>query len=159
MKTFLTSASTVSWSKGESLSASRCRPSAATGFSTCVDDPERYRAERWRSNREDGRPTCPRCVEFRPYDYPGMLLVVRGGLGIPQIVRVTADEEWIGVLGIGKDRIVNAESKQVLHVCQEGDVFEDVGVVVENGKLVKYTAASEAQIEKLGPPASREEMN
>lgn len=87
-----------------------------------------------------------------------MLLVVRGGLGIPQIVRVTADEEWIGVLGIGKDRIVNAESKQVLHVCQEGDVFEDVGVVVENGKLVKYTAASEAQIEKLGPPASREEI-
>jgi hypothetical protein len=111
-------------------------------FSACEDDPD-HNANLWRWNRMDDRPTCPRCVELAPYAYPGMLLVVRGPLGLPQIVRVTGDEEWIAVVGLGgsSGRVVNSESKTVLHVCQNGDIFEDLGMVVKGGELVPVRRA------------------
>jgi len=104
-------------------------------FSACEDDPERYRPERWAFNRADGWPNCPRCVEISPTEYPGMLLVVRGALGIPQIVRVTDEATWEGMFGFTRGRDVNPSGKQVLHVCSEGDVFEDIGLVVKDGGL------------------------
>lgn len=118
------------WFKGREI-----KTQCGYWFSSCEDEPN-YRPELWRWNRGDDRPTCPRCVEKNPYGYPGMFIVILGGLGIPQIVRVTTEDTWEGVLGFAKGRIVNAEGKQIVHVCQEGDIFEDIGLVVRDGELV-----------------------
>lgn len=118
------------WFKGHEI-----KTQCGYWFSSCEDDPN-YCPKLWRWNREDDRPTCPKCVEKNPYDYPSMLLVILGGLGIPQIVRITGEDTWEGVWGFVKGRIVNAEGKQIVHVCQEGDIFEDIGMVVRDGDLV-----------------------
>lgn len=66
---------------------------------------------------------------------PGQILVVVGGLGIPSIVRVEADGSWTCIAGIFKGRPI-LTNKPVRHVCQDGDIFEDLGVVVRAGRLV-----------------------
>jgi len=66
---------------------------------------------------------------------PGQLLVVVGALGIPSIVRVESDGSWWCVAGPFRGRSVGT-SKTVAHVCEDGDVFEDLGVVVRGGELV-----------------------
>jgi hypothetical protein len=70
---------------------------------------------------------------------PGTLLVVRGGLGIPSLVRVREDGGWTCVEGIFKGREIST-NKHVCHVCQEGDEFEDLGLVVRGGELVPVEA-------------------
>lgn len=104
-------------------------------FSACVDDPD-YVEERWSMNRDDQRPTCPKCVEKHPYEHPGMLLIVLGGLGVPQIVRVTDEDTWEGVFGFSKGRTIAAEGKTVIHVLQDGDVIEDIKMIVRGDELV-----------------------
>lgn len=66
----------------------------------------------------------------------GSHLVVVGNLGIPSLVRVEADGTWRCVAGIFRGREVRAEGKRVVHVCQDGDVFEDLGLVVRGGVLL-----------------------
>jgi hypothetical protein len=119
---------------GRILIGKKTKTACGHWFSSCEDDPA-YNPALWRFNRPDYRPTCPSCVEKMPYEYPGMLLVVRDGLGI-QIVQVTGEDTWEGVYGIGKGRIVQAEGKDVVHVCQDGDIFEDIGMEVKGGALV-----------------------
>jgi len=71
-----------------------------------------------------------------PYPVPpGTLLVVVGGLGIPSIVRVEPDSSWMCVAGIFKGRPI-LTNKPVRHVCQDGDIFEDLGLEVRGGELV-----------------------
>jgi hypothetical protein len=71
-----------------------------------------------------------------PYQHrPGTLLVVRGGLGIPSIVRVERDGSWWCVAGIFKGRPI-LRGKPVLHVCEDGDIFEDLKLTVHDGELV-----------------------
>ena len=124
---------------GRQLEGQEIQTACGLWLSGCVDDPN-YPAGQWRCDREDDRPTCPRCVEASPYDYPGMLLIVRGGLGIPQIVQVR-DEQWVGVYGIGKDRVVAL--KTVCAVLSEGDVIEDLGLVVRDRELCAIRSASD----------------
>lgn len=70
---------------------------------------------------------------------PGTLLVVRGGLGIPSIVRVEPDGTWMCVAGIFTGRSIRA-NKEVVHICEDGDVFVDRGLVVRDGELVSVNA-------------------
>lgn len=70
----------------------------------------------------------------RPF-VPGTLLVVRGNLGVPYIVRVEAAGMWVCIYGIFKGRHIQS-NKQVLHVCEDGDTFDDIGLVVRGGELV-----------------------
>lgn len=70
---------------------------------------------------------------------PGALLVVVGGLGIPSIVRVEQDGSWMCVRGIFKGRPIRT-NKPVRHVCRDGDIFEDLGLVVRGSELVPMEA-------------------
>lgn len=71
-----------------------------------------------------------------PYPHSsGTLLVVCGGLGIPSIVRVECDGSWRCVAGIFKGRPIRTD-KKIVHVCEEGDVFEDLELVICGGELV-----------------------
>ena len=69
----------------------------------------------------------------------GKLLVVVGGFGIPSIVRVEPDGSWTCVAGIFCGRKMAPAGRRVVRVCEDGDVFEDVGpfgVRVDGGRLV-----------------------
>jgi hypothetical protein len=114
----------------------RTRTLCGHWYSTCEDDPAYNRAV-WRWHRPDDRPTCPACVAANPYGWPGMLMIVTGNLGVPQVVKVTGDEEWIGVFGFSAGRVINPDGKLVHHVLREGDVLEDINMEVRNGELLK----------------------
>jgi len=66
---------------------------------------------------------------------PGSFIVVRGGIGIPSLVQVQDDGAWLCVAGIFKGRELS-HGKKVVHVCEDGDVFEDLGVEVRGRELV-----------------------
>jgi len=124
---------------GQSLWGSRLRTLCGKYYTICEDDPE-YDPSVWAMNQPNRQPTCPECVQQDPYAWPGMLLVVRGGLGIPQIVEVTNDFRWLGVYGIGRNRIVRREGKTILRVLRDGDVFTDIGREVKGGRLVELAS-------------------
>ncbi len=95
---------------------------------------------RWRSGDSFFGELDRRCAGPSRLRYePGALLVVIGGLGIPSIVRVEPDGSWMCVAGIFKGRPINAD-KSVRHVCQDGDIFEDLGLAVQGGELVPVEA-------------------
>jgi len=91
---------------------------------------------RWKSSSPFFRELDRRCAgPSRLRHEPGALLVVVGGLGIPSIVRVEPDGSWMCVAGTFKGRPIRSD-KSVLHVCRDGDVFEDLGLEVRGGELV-----------------------
>jgi len=88
------------------------------------------------------RPTDEERASCRAYP-AGTLLVVVGSLGIPSLVRVQPDGSWMCVEGIFRGRPIRAV-KRICHVCQDGDVFEDLGLEVRNGRLVPVAAPAPA---------------
>ena len=67
---------------------------------------------------------------------PGMLLIARGAIGVPYIVRVQGDGTWLCVAGIFSGRRVVARRRRALAIIEEGDVIEDLGLVARGGELV-----------------------
>ena len=70
---------------------------------------------------------------------PGMLIIARGAIGVPYIVRVQGDGTWLCVAGVFSGRHWDGptKSRRALAIIEEGDVIEDLGLVARGGELVK----------------------